>query len=106
MDTTYFGKQNIKSKASAVGEKALYDFYYDYDTAFEHGLWGAIRESSLLKCDCPSHKYHCVPDIENVQKLKSVWNDCVEVMNRTLMVLKETYGFPIHLSRGEEQGGT
>lgn len=65
MDTRYFDKQNIRSKAEAVGEKELYGLYYDYDSAYEHGLWGAIRESALLKCDNPAHHYHCVPDIDN-----------------------------------------
>lgn len=100
MDTTYFNKQNIRGKAISVGEKDLFDFYYDYDSAFEHGLWGAIRESSLIKCNSPSHQYHCIPDIEDNQKMKSVWNDCVEIMNKTLAVLEEVYGLPSHLSKG------
>ncbi len=58
MDTKYFDKQNIRLKAEDVGEKNLYGLYYDYDSSFEHGLWGAIRESSLLKCNNPAHKYH------------------------------------------------
>jgi hypothetical protein len=100
MDTTYFNKQNVRGKAISVGEKELFDFYYDYDSAFEHGLWGAIRESSLIKCNSPSHQYHCVPDIENNQKMKSVWNDCVDVMNRTLAILEDVYGLPSSLLKG------
>ena len=38
MDTKYFDKQNIRLKAEAVDEKALFGLYYDYDSAFEHGL--------------------------------------------------------------------
>lgn len=100
MDTTYFNKQNVRGKAISVDEKDLFDFYYDYDSAFEHGLWGAIRESSLIKCNSPSHQYHCVPDIENNQKMKSVWNDCVHVMNKTLAILEDIYGLPSSLSEG------
>lgn len=100
MDTTYFNKQNVRGKAISVDEKELFDFYYDYDSAFEHGLWGAIRESSLIKCNTPSHQYHCVPDIENNQKMKSVWNDCVHVMNKTLELLEDIYGLPSSLSKG------
>lgn len=100
MDTTYFNKQNVRGKAISVDEKDLFDFYYDYDSAFEHGLWGAIRESSLIKCNTPSHQYHCVPDIENNQKMKSVWNDCVHVMNKTLELLEDMYGLPSSLSKG------
>lgn len=94
MDTSYFDKQNIRTKAIAVGEKQLYGLYYDYDSSFEHGLWGAIRESSLLKCNSPAHQYHCVPDYENKQNLKNVWPDCVMVMNKIIELLNELYNIP------------
>ncbi|MDO4556985.1 MAG: DUF5677 domain-containing protein [Lachnospiraceae bacterium] len=94
MDTKYFDKQNIRLKAESVGEKELYGLYYDYDSSFEHGLWGAIRESCLLKCNNPAHKYHCVPDIEDETRLKTVLPDCVMVMNKTVSFLNELYGIP------------
>lgn len=94
MDTKYFDKQGIRLKAENVGEKELYGLYYDYDSSFEHGLWGAIRESSLLKCNNPAHKYHCVPDIEDETRLKTVLPDCIMVMNKTVSFLNELYGIP------------
>ena len=94
MDTSYFGKINIRDKAIQVGEKDLYGLYYDYDSAFEHGLWGAIRESSLLKCDTPSHQYHCVPDIFREQEMKNVWFDCKDTMVKVLEVLQQVFGLP------------
>jgi hypothetical protein len=94
MDTRYFDKKSIREKAEIVDEKELYGLYYDYDSAFEHGLWGAIRESSLLRCNNPLHHYHCVPDINDEQNLKSVWPDCIMVMNRTIKLLDEIYGIP------------
>mgnify|MGYP000024348746 FL=1 len=97
MDTKYFDKQNIRMKAESVGEKDLYGLYYDYDSSFEHGLWGAIRESSLLKCNNPAHKYHCVPDVENGTRLKTVLPDCIMVMNKTVSFLNELYGIPEQL---------
>ncbi|ALP06046.1 DUF5677 domain-containing protein [Clostridioides difficile] len=97
MDTKYFDKQNIRSKAEIVGEKELYGLYYDYDSAYEHGLWGSIRESSMLKCDNPAHHYHCIPDVDNNQNLKSVWHDCVNIMEKTLLFLDSVYGIPQHL---------
>lgn len=97
MDTKYFDKQNIRLKAESVDEKVLYGLYYDYDSAFEHGLWGAIRESSLLKCNNPAHKYHCVPDVEDANRLKTVLPDCVMVMNKTLVFLNDLYGIPERL---------
>lgn len=100
MDTRYFDKKSIREKAEIVDEKELYGLYYDYDSAFEHGLWGAIRESSLLKCSNPLHRYHCVPDINDEQNLKSVWPDCMMVMNKTITLLDEVYGIPDLLLRG------
>lgn len=94
MDTKYFDKQNIRLKAESVDEKILYGLYYDYDSSFEHGLWGAIRESSFLKCNNPAHKYHCIPDIEDQNRLKTVLPDCIMVMNKTLLFLDEMYGIP------------
>lgn len=94
MDTKYFDSKNIRNKADSVNEKDLYGLYYDYDSSFEHGLWGAVRESSLLKCTNPAHKYHCVPDIEDETRLKTVLPDCIMVMNKTLKYLHEIYGIP------------
>ena len=97
MDTRYFDKQGIREKAVSVGEQDLYGLYYDYDSSFEHGLWGAIRESSLLKCNNPAHKYHCVPDVDATTRLKTVLPDCVMVMNKTVEFLNQMYGIPEQL---------
>ena len=94
MDTKYFDKQNIRLKAESVDEKNLFGLYYDYDSSFEHGLWGAIRESSLVKCNNPAHKYHCIPDIEDETRLKTVQPECSIFRNKTLSLLKERYDIP------------
>lgn len=94
MDTRYFDQENIRLKAEAVNEKDLYGLYYDYDSSFEHGLWGAIRDSSLVKCHNPAHQYHCVPDVEDHNNLKSVLPDCIMIMRKTLELLNELYGIP------------
>lgn len=94
MDTRYFDKTNIRGKAESVDEKDLYGLYYDYDSSYEHGLWGAIRESSMVKCDNPAHQYHCVPDIEDANVLKTVLPDCIVVIKKTLVFLNDIYGIP------------
>lgn len=92
MDTSYFDKKGIREKAKAVDEKELYDLYYEYDSIYEHALWGAIRESSLLKCNNPAHQYHCVPDFEGSQSLSNVWFDCQRIMDSTLEIITSIYG--------------
>lgn len=94
MDTRYFKNDNIREKANKVNEKELFGLYYDYDSAFEHGLWGAIRESSMLKCNNPAHQYHCVPNVNDEVSLKSIFADCVYVMNKTIHFLDSIYGVP------------
>lgn len=97
IDTRIFKDKNMRDKATYVDEKDLYMFYYDYDSSFEHGLWGAIRESSFLKCDNPAHKLHLIPDIDDLCVLSSVLNDCIMVMNKTIVFLDALYGIPSHL---------
>lgn len=94
MDTSYFDKQNIRLKAQSVDEKDLFGMYYDYDSSFEHGMWGAIRESTLLKCNSSAHQYHCVPDYERNVKLKSVWPDCIKNMNKIIEIMNNIYPLP------------
>lgn len=94
MDTSYFDKQAIRIKAKEVGEEELFKLFYDYDSSFEHGLWGAVRESALLKCSSPAHQYHCIPDYLGQQKLPSVWKDCVRTMNKILQVVNEYISIP------------
>lgn len=94
MDTNYFNKDNIRKKAESVGEKDLYGLYYDYGSSYEHGLWGAIRESSMLKCENPAHQLHCVPDLDCNVSLSSVLSDCIMIMNKTVAVLNDVYGMP------------
>lgn len=117
IDTRYFDNQNIRAKAESVDEKHLYGLYYDYDSSFEHGLWGAIRESALLKCNNPAHQYHCIPDVDDENILKSVMPDCIMVMNKTLAFLNELYtlpktlfqeviGFEIKSFNGEDESNT
>lgn len=78
----YFDQKNIRAKSELVNEKDLYKLYYDYDSQYDHCLWGAIRESSMLKCDNSAHQYHLVPDIEDEQKLKTIYYDCIYVMKK------------------------
>ena len=95
-------KEEVKDKLEEILEDETIMVFdnYDYDSAFEHGLWGAVRESSLLKCTNPAHQYHCVPDIEDQNRLKSVLHDCVFVMNKTIQFLDSVYGIPRELLEG------
>lgn len=97
IDLRYFDNQNIREKAAEVNEKELYDLFYDYDSSYGHGLWGAVRESSLLKCNCSAHQYHCVPDYDRKQNLISIWYDCKYVICKTIQFLSSVFDIPENL---------
>ncbi len=94
IDFKYFDNKTIRKKSEIVGEKDLYDILYDYDTNFSHGLWGAVRESSMLMCDNPTHKYHTLPDIEFNQKMPDISNDSYDVINKFFDMILSIYPVP------------
>lgn len=94
VDLKYFDKHGIREKSQDVGEKKLYDLFYDYDSSFVHGLWGAIRESAMLSCDNAAHLYHSIPDIYSNQSLSDVKSDSVLVLKKLFLLMAETYEIP------------
>lgn len=99
----YFNKQNLRQKAQCIGEEELYEIYYEYDTNFVHGFWGAIREAAMLICDNPAHLYHTVPDYSNEQMLYSVEDDCNMVMRKLFDLLSNIIELPdFYLERYKE----
>lgn len=101
----YFDKISVRNKFKNCGEEELYEIYYEYATNFAHGIWGAIRESSMLICDNPAHMYHCVPDFHTEQNLRSVCSDCKMVIKKTFEAIASYIELPefynIYVSQGE-----
>lgn len=90
----YFDKTQINRKFSLCDEQMLYEIYYEYGTNFTHGFWGAIRESSMLICDNPTHNYHTVPDYHSEQNLRSVHDDCEMLMKKLFELISEYIELP------------
>ena len=90
----YFDKTKISNKFNECGEKMLYEIYYEYGTNFTHGFWGAIRESSMLICDNPTHNYHTVPDYQAEQNLRSVHTDCDMLMKKLFELISKYIELP------------
>jgi len=94
IDLKYFDKQGIREKSIDVGEKQLYDLFYDYDSNYAHGLWGAIRECAVLACDNANHQFYCIPDIYARQNLSDVKLDCIKLLKRIFIWLADIYQIP------------
>ena len=94
VDFSYFDKQGIRDKSIDAGEKELYDLFYDYDSSFAHGLWGAVRESSMLHCNSADHQFHAVPDIYDNQNLPDVKSDGNTIIILLYTLLASLYDVP------------
>jgi len=93
-DLRYFDQMNIRQKSEYVEEKELFDIVYDYDSNYTHALWGAVRESAMVKCDNVAHKYHAVPDIMCKQNCIDAIPDMLKVMKRTMLLVSDQYELP------------
>lgn len=94
IDLKYFDKLGIREKSELVQEKDLYDLYYDYDSSFVHGMWGAIRESGMLSCNNPGHQYHSIPDVYSNQTLPDVKADSHKIIKKIIELLTTFYNIP------------
>ncbi|GFO55955.1 hypothetical protein GMSM_29620 [Geomonas sp. Red276] len=94
VDLRYFDQMGIREKSIFVDEKELFDLLYDYDSSYAHGLWGAVREAAMVKCENPAHRFHSVPDLSLKQNCSDVIPDMVKLMKRSLMVLSDQYSLP------------
>lgn len=93
-DLGYFDNQSIRDKFIQAGEKSLFDTSYDYDSSFAHGLWGAIRESSMVACDNSAHRFHRVPEFKATQSLKSVLPECFYILSKHINLAAEELNLP------------
>jgi len=94
IDLRYFDQSNIREKSVEVDEKALYDLFYDYDSSFSHGLWGAIREGGVVKCNNPAHQFHLFPDFSGVQACPDVLPDMFRVLKKVISFLDTQFPLP------------
>lgn len=94
IDLGYFEKDSIRKKFEICREEELYEIYYEYDTNYAHGFWSAIRESAMIFCNNPSHKYHAIPDYKCESNLPSVESDCRLVIDKAFMAVSNYLNFP------------
>lgn len=93
-DLRYFDQMNIRQKSEYVEEKELFNILYDYDSNYTHALWGSVRESSMLKCNNPAHKFHAVPDFSIQQNCIDVIPDMNKIMKKIMCLLHGEYSLP------------
>lgn len=85
--------KSMREMCDDVDEKYLYSLY-DFDSNIEHALWGAIAETALYKCLEVCHELHWCLSTGELNTLPSVYNDCLLVLKKHILLLKNLYDIP------------
>jgi hypothetical protein len=81
---------NLRKISTEIGEKELYDKYYDYTSGYAHVNWGAVREAALQSCYNPLHRLHRIPAF-GLPILPNVNDDCREFVDKLLALVDNAY---------------
>lgn len=80
--------KDIRKLSIECGLKETYDRYYSWTSAFVHGNWGSVRESSFATCGNPLHRLHRYP---KDHQLPDVLSDAVLLVDQILDEVDSTY---------------
>ncbi len=95
IDIGNWAKGDLRKLSEQVQQKDLYDQYYPWTSAYTHGMWGAIRESSFQICGNPLHRLHRYPER---QPLQDCLFDAVSLVDEIIEHLDVEYpSFPHRL---------
>ena len=98
IDIGHWAKGDLRRISEEAQLKDLYDQYYPWTSAYSHGMWGAIRESSFQTCGNPLHRLHRYTER---QPLKDCLYDAVTLLDEILEHVDEEYpSFPHRLLQG------
>jgi len=90
IDVGHWANSTLRKLAQDSGAKDLYDKYYDWASAYVHGHWGAVRDTSFVVCCNPLHRLHRLPRLSH-RILNSVEADAIDLMNDMAEILDRLY---------------
>ena len=98
IDLGNWANADLRKMSEQAQLKSTYDQYYPWTSAYTHGAWGAIRETSFQKCGNPLHRLHRYPER---QPLQDCLYDAVKLVDEILGHLDNEYpSFPHRLLQG------
>lgn len=81
---------DLRKMAEASNTKDDYDRFYGWSSAFIHGHWSAIRDTTMSHCFNPLHRLHRIPLSGHRMLESTVW-DGAELLNVMLSDLSSLY---------------
>lgn len=97
----HWTEKDLRKLSIECGLKDTYDRYYSWSSAFVHGNWGAVRESSYTTCGNPLHRLHRYP---KDHQLPDVISDAVCLVDQILAEVGSVY--PGFVARTQIEGGS
>ena len=95
IDIGNWASGNLREISQEAQLKDTYDQYYPWTSAYAHGMWGAIRESSFQICGNPLHRLHRYPER---QPLQDCLHDAVSLVDEMIEHTDDEYpSFPHRL---------
>ena len=67
IDIGNWANKDLRKLSEQAHLKDTYDQYYPWTSAYSHGTWGAIRETSFQTCGNPLHRLHRYPERQPLQ---------------------------------------
>ena len=74
-------------------EEAMYAMYR-HDSSFDHGLWCAIIESSLLESETASSEYRKALSTDVKNRLLSVSSDAISILQKHIKMIEKEHPLP------------
>lgn len=81
---------DLRKMAEASNTKNDYDRFYGWPSAFVHGHWSALRDTTMTHCFNPLHRLHRIPLFGHRMLESTVW-DGAELLNVMLSELSSLY---------------
>ena len=88
IDIGNWANRDLRKLSDGAHLKDTYDQYYPWTSAYSHGAWGAIRESSFQMCGNPLHRMHRYPER---QPLKDCLYDAATLVDEILKHIDVEY---------------
>lgn len=103
----YWTKKSIRDLAIDAKVEDLYRLVYDPTSSDVHGTWISVKNSNLVKCAQPLHRFHRMPQyfeppafINTIDAVQRIYLKCVDIGIRVLQFpgmkipLEEVSAFP------------
>ena len=84
VDVGSWNKNTRKMAEEADCKQGLYDLRFSYHSGTTHGMWHALEQQNLVKCQNPLHKYHRIPNFNGPWLIPFAMVEAGNMMNRSL----------------------